>query len=223
MLVAALLSACQTTGGPPRDEWVKLPKDLLRMEVDSDFYGGRIEALGSEAEAAWLTGGRSQRYLERLTFSGPRYVLSLHLRMLPKGWHWTVPESVVGLQDDLRDLYGWTLGEDIELGAISVVRTGFPRSFYARFSSKGRQCAGMMIASGVGGLSNSFRNTVIAYICASAGSASSLSEETIVAMMQALRIKDAYYNGGGFSDEQIRYFKGKQEGVVLRRHSQASS
>ena len=216
LIMLALGTACQTTaGGPPRDEWVDVPKDLLRLQVADDFYANRIDALGSEAEVAWLTGKGNQKYFERLTFSGPTHVMSLHLRMLPTGWYWTAPESAVGLQEDLEIFYDWALGDSIELGAISVVQTGFPRSFYARFSSKGRDCAGVMIASRVASLSNSFQNTIVGYLCASAGSASSLSKDTIRAMMLSVSIDDPYYNGDGFSDEQIDYFKGQQKGVVL--------
>ncbi|RVU38654.1 hypothetical protein EOI86_05095 [Hwanghaeella grinnelliae] len=213
----ALVTACQTTaGGPPRDEWVKVPKDLLRLQVADDFYAKRIDALGSEAEVAWLTAKGNQKYFERLTFRGPSYLMSLHLRMLPTGWYWTVPESAIGLQGDLGIFYDWALG-DVDLAGISVVQTGFPRSFYARFTSKGRDCAGVMIASRVAGLSNSFQNTIVGFLCASAGSASSLSDDTIRAMIFAVSINDPYYNGDGFSDEQIEYFKGQQKGIVLYR------
>lgn len=220
----ALVCACQTTaGGPPRDEYVSMPKDLLRLQVDDKFYGGEIDALGSDAEVAWSTSKGSQGYHERITFSGPQYIMSLNLRMLPDGWAWTVPESVIGLQDDLVYLYGWTLGKDIQLNAITPVRTGFPRSFYARFSSKGRDCVGVMIASNVAVVSNNFRNTVVGYLCASAGTASTLRGATIDAMMHAITIQDPYYNGEGFSDEQIRYFKGRQQGVVMNRNDRLNT
>jgi|GEM_PF-2689055 len=218
LLALGVLAGCQTTsGGPPRDKWVDMPKDLLRLQVDSDFYARKIDALGSKAEVAWLTGKGNQKYFERLTFSGPSHIMSLHLRMLPKGWYWTAPESVIGLQDDLDTFYGWALGDDIKLDSITVVKTGFPRSFYARFSSKGRDCAGVMIASRVAVLSNSFHNTIVGYLCASAGSASSLSDDAVEAMMHAVTIEAPYYDGDGFSDEQLEYFKGRQGGVVLRR------
>lgn len=218
VLALVLITACQTTaGGPPRDKWVKMPKDLLRLQVDGGFYGDTIRSLGSEAEAAWGTGKGSQRYIERLTFSGPSYVMSLHLRMLPKGWYWTVPESVVGLQDDLQSLYGWTLGNDITMDGINVVRTGFSRSFFARFKSKGRDCAGIMLASRVGVVSNQFRNTIVGYLCTAVSGVGSLKDETILEMLRAVQIVDPYYNGDGFSDEQIEFFKGKQGGVVRVR------
>lgn len=217
-LVIALefLAACQTVpGGPPRDKYVGMPKDLLRLKIDQEFYGGTIDALSSTAEVAWTTNKGAQGYYERVTFGGTRYLASINLRMLPKGWYWTVPESVHGLQEDLDNHYGHLLGKDIRLGGITTVRTGFPRSFYARFSSKGRDCAGVMIASNVGTISYSFRNTVVGFLCASAGSSSSLAEETIQEFVKAITIDDPYYNGEGFSDEQIDYFKGKQRGVVL--------
>ncbi len=200
-----------------------MPKDLLRLRVDSVFYAQAIDALGSEAEVAWTTSKGSQGYHERLTFSGPGYVMSLNLRMLPKGWRWTVPESVIGLQDDLRRLYGWALGDGIVLDGITTVKSGFPRSFYSRFTSNGRECGGVMIASRVANLSNSFRNTVVGYVCASAGSTSSLTDDVIEAMIRAVEISDPYYNGDGFSDEQLEYFKGKQGGVVLLRQSQSNA
>lgn len=216
-LTLVFVTACQTTsGGLPRDKWVDLPKDLLRLQVDGEFFTQEVDAVGIEAEAAWLTAKGNQKYFERLTFSGPGYVGSLHLRMLPDGWYWTVQESAFGLQNDLETFYDRVLGSDFQVGSIATVRTGFPRSFYAKFTSKGRECAGILAASNVGGVSGDFRNIVVGYICASRGSASSLSDVTVEALLNAMSLEDPYYNGNGFSDEQVEYFKANNLGAVSR-------
>ena len=209
-----LLGACQTASGIERDTYHSVPVDLLRLQLDRQFQETVVKAGEVDAFVNWVTSKSASPYYENLTVRGADYEINVNLRMLPKGWHWTVQESTHDLRKDLQAIYHRFLPVNLSLGSHIDIPTNFMRSFYARFEMNGRSCAGAMIATVPGVLPNQFRNTVISYICVARGSNARLDRRVIQQFFDAISITDPYYNGGGFSSEQVEFLKGLLTGTA---------
>lgn len=213
VLSCLLASACQTSTGIERNEFHSVPAHLLRLQLDEKFQNEVIQPVAVDAVVNWAQQKSANPYYENLTVRGHVYEINMHLIMLPGGWTWNIQESTHDLRKNLLSVYHRFLQQNISLGRHVNVPTDFMRSFYARFESNGRECAGAMIATVPGALPNEFRDTLISYICAAGGSEGGLSDATIQRFFDAISISDIYYNGDGFSAEQIEYLKGQLTGT----------
>ncbi len=193
----------------PRDKWVQLEAKHMKLQFNDPAIKERIAPTKETYEVLVSTNQGARSYYEQSNWGGSGTDLRLRLRMLPKGWRWRAQQSAKNLQKEIRETIGGGFS-NISINSVSVVETSFARSFFGRFRDDGyRDCAGMLFATTVEGLSIHFRNMIIGVVC----SIRELKDSEIKALMRAITVTDLNYTGEGYTEAQATYLRSNLTGV----------